>query len=597
MNDADEIKQRLNIIDIVGERVKLKKTGRNFKGLCPFHNEKTPSFIVSPDRQTFHCFGCGKGGSVIDFVMEYEHLEFFEALEQLAGRAGVVLTKRTEGGTVKQRLREQIYKANKLASDYYSYLLTGHTLGESALMYLRNRGISDKSVKTFSLGYSLNNWDGLYRFLKKKGFDDTVLLEGGLVLRGNRGCFDRFRGRVMFGLKDHRGRVVGFSGRILDSSGSSKKEAKYINTSETPVYVKGDVLYGLDVTKDTISKSGEALIMEGEFDVISSFQAGISNAVAIKGSALTEGHVLLLKRFCERIIFALDNDIAGDMAARRGISLAESSGLDMRVMSVPFGKDPDEAVREDPLAFKKALKDAQPIYDYFITSAVNRFDQKTAFGKRKISDELLPVLRMIDNPIVQAHYVKRVARTLDVPEETIIKGVQKLKPVISFSKETESSERPSGKEDRNLTRQEKVERYMASLFFQGSVETLLPSLSSSGIIPDIKTEPVKRIFQVLEDYVKTHTAFRLQEFADALPNELLPTLDLVYLADLEGVVDKPEIFSSEWERTLLDLQRMIIREKIKDISKKLQEEDSLQLTTELSKLTTELSGLEKPRKN
>src|SRR3989339_1216632 len=385
MGDADEVKSKLNIIDIINEKVPLKKAGRNFKGLCPFHNEKTPSFMVSPDRQVFHCFGCGKGGSVIDFVMEYEHMEFPEALEELAERAGVTLTKR-KSETPERKLKETLFEINHLASEFYHYILTKHRLGEKALLYLRNRGITDKSIRTFSLGYSPNNWEGVYRFLKKKQYDDKMLEKAGLVLSGNSGMYDRFRGRLMFTLCDHKGNVVGFSGRVLDPA---IKEAKYINTSETPVYSKSNVLYGLDVTHDAIVKAGEAILMEGEIDLISSFQVGISNVVAIKGSALTEGHVHLLKRYTERVIFALDADMAGDKAARRGIDVAEGVGLDMRVAIMPGGKDPDEAAREDEVGLKKALKNAIPIYDYFIESAKKRFDLTSAFGKQKASEELL----------------------------------------------------------------------------------------------------------------------------------------------------------------------------------------------------------------
>ena len=341
MSDIDEIKTRLNIVDIVSERLTLKKTGRNFKALCPFHAEKTPSFIVSPDRQTFHCFGCGKGGDILTFVMEFDHVDFTEALETLAERAGVKLERRP-ADTPEAKLKQKLLEINHLASEYYHYLLVKHAVGEKARDYLKHRGVTDKSIKTFSLWYSPNDWDGLLTYLRKKGYEEKLIETGGLVIRGNRGYYDRFRGRVMFALKDHRGNVVGFSGRVLDPEA---QEAKYINTSETPVYTKGKVLYALDVTREAIQKANEAVLMEGELDVISSFQSGIGNVVAIKGSAVTEDHARLLRRFCERLIFALDSDIAGDAAARRGIEIAEKVGFDMRVATMPAGKDPDEAAR------------------------------------------------------------------------------------------------------------------------------------------------------------------------------------------------------------------------------------------------------------
>src|SRR3989344_4754700 len=256
MSDIDEVKTRTNIIDIIGARVTLKKAGRHFKALCPFHSEKTPSFIVSPERQSWKCFGCGKGGSVIDFVMEHDHVDFLEALESLAEKAGVKLTRRHDE-TPESKLKQRIFEANHLASEYYHFLLTKHVVGENARSYLKTRGVSDKTIKTFMLGYSPNSWDGLLNYLKKKGYDEKLLEHAGLTVSSGRGGYDRFRGRVMFTLKDHRGNTVGFSGRLLDPDA---KEAKYINTSETLVYSKSNVLYGLDVTKAAIQKEGEAII-------------------------------------------------------------------------------------------------------------------------------------------------------------------------------------------------------------------------------------------------------------------------------------------------------------------------------------------------
>ena len=419
MSDIDEIKSRLNIVDVIGKRVTLKKTGRNFKGLCPFHNEKTPSFIVSPERESWHCFGCQKGGDIFAFVMEYDHVDFVEALEELAELAGVKLTRRT-GDTPESKQKQKIFEVNHLASEYYQYILTKHPLGGKALDYLKNRGVSDKSIKTFGLGYSPNSWDALSNYLKKKGYDSQILDVAGLTSHGR---YDMFRGRVMFTLKDHRGNVVGFSGRVLDPA---VKEAKYINTSETPVYTKSRILFGLDVTKAAIQKEHEAIVMEGELDLISSFQAGISNVIAIKGSALTEGHVNLIRRYTEKLVFALDSDLAGDAASRRGIEIADRAGLDMRVVILPSGKDPDEAVRENASAVKKAIQEAVPIYDYFISSAVKRFDTSSAFGKKKVSEELLPILAKIENPIVQGHYIKKLGNTLDTTEETIMESMRRL---------------------------------------------------------------------------------------------------------------------------------------------------------------------------
>ncbi len=590
MGDADEVKSRLNIVDIIGEKVILKKSGRNFKGLCPFHNEKTPSFMVSPDRQVFHCFGCGKGGSVIDFIMEYEHVEFPEALEELASRAGVTLST-VKSESPERKLKEELYEMNALASDFYQYLLVKHPLGEKALLYLKNRGITDKSIKTFGIGYSPNSWEALYQFLKKKKYSDDLIEKAGLALHGNRGLYDRFRGRLMFTLHDHRGNVVGFSGRVLNPT---IKDAKYINTSETPVYSKSNVLFGLDVTHEAIAKANEAILMEGEIDAISSFQAGVSNVVAIKGSALTEGHVHLLKRYTERIIFSLDSDMAGDAASRRGIDIAERAGLDMKVAVMPVGKDPDEAVREDPVGFKKAMKNAVPIYDYFITSAVKRFDTKTAFGKKKASEELLPILSKIENSIVQGHYIKKVAQALDVSEDIVVDGVKKVKQPVSSFRDQIVPEKT--KESFAISGPERLELYCLGLMLQGDTRTLYAEFTQVVAPGDMKHMGVRRIVEALIPYMKNDSSFEVADFAKVLSKELLPVLDEAYLWDISVSTENSEFFTKEWVRTLKEVRKSILKRKMREVADRIRttsEQEAEVIQEELAKLASEYALLEK----
>ena len=595
MGDIDEVKARTNILDVIGARVQLKKAGHHFKALCPFHGEKTPSFIVSPERQIWKCFGCGKGGSVIDFVMEYEHVDFVEALETLAEKAGVKL-ERKQGDTPEGKLKQKIYEANHLASEFYHYLLTKHTLGEKARLYLKNRGISDKSIKTFSLGYSPNSWDGLLKFLRKKGYDENLLDRAGLIVPSSRGGYDRFRGRVMFTLKDHRGNVVGFSGRLLDPdandpSASSGLGPKYINTNETPVYVKSTVLFGLDVTKAEIQKENEAIIMEGEFDVISSFQAGIGNAVAIKGSALTEGHVNLLKRFTDRILFALDSDVAGDSASRRGIEIADHAGLDMRVIMLPSGKDPDEAARENPGLLKKAIQQAIPIYDFFITSAVKRYGTDTSYGKKKMSEELVPILSTIENTIVQNHYIKTLAKTLDTSEGSILDALEKVKKEKSRGYvgkvRTNKTDTTSGDPQSRIDR---LELYLVALLLQGKPHDQFEELIERISIADITNIAVRSILERLQKYLTQERIFLVKDFADSLPAELVPMLDEAFLWDLEGIAGDEELLSREWQKALVEYRRLGIRKKIQMLSKKEKEEG---IDAELSRLSSELKDLDK----
>jgi len=594
MTDIDEIKSRLNIVDIIGSRIQLKKAGRNFKALCPFHNEKTPSFIVSPDRQTFHCFGCGKGGSVIDWVMEYEHVDFTEALETLAEKAGVKLERR-DSDTPQNRLKTKIFEVNHLASEYYQYILAKHPLGEKARQYLKGRGISEKTSRTFGLGYSPNSWDGLRKFLHRKGYDEGVLETAGLTVKSSGGGYDRFRGRVMFTLRDHRGNVVGFSGRVLDPAA---KDAKYINTSETPVYVKGNVLYGLDVTKPEIQKTGSAIIMEGEFDVISSFQEGIGNVVAIKGSALTDGHVNLLKRFADTLVFALDADVAGDSAARRGIELAEKSGFDMKVVSIPGGKDPDEAVREDAAGFKKAVGNAIPIYDYFINSALSRFDRATASGKKRISGELVPVLNRIENPVVQAHYVKKIAGALDVGEQVITETMKKIRlPDMAAGQTTQ----PPGVQKDPFNPQEKLELYILALILQTNTSEYYSEMKSNLDLADFKQSGVKRVLEELGSYLENNPKFLIRDFFDILPKELNSLLDQAFLWDISDIIEDDELVSREWMKSVREFRRQVIKRKLKELSGRVEileqsgsGDSAEELNAKIAGLTEELRSLEKP---
>ena len=588
MSDIDEVKSRLDIVEIVGERMTLKKAGRHLKGLCPFHGEKTPSFIVSPDRQSFHCFGCGVGGSAFDFIMLIDHMEFGEALETLAAKVGYTLTKRV-ADSPEQKIKEKLIELNTLASEFFHYMLIKHPLGEKAREYLKNRKISDKSIETFMIGYSPNSWDALYKFLKKKGWDDELIEKAGLGVRGQRGVYDRFRGRVMFTLKDHRGKVMGFAGRVLDPT---VKEAKYINSPETPIYNKSKMLFALDVTKDAIQKANEAIVMEGEIDAIMSFQAGVSNVVAIKGSAVTEEHVKLLKRYTDRLTFSLDSDLAGDAAARRGIDVADKAGFDMKVIILPNGKDPDEAVRENPVSFKKAIKEAVPIYEYFITSAVRRWNVKEAYGKKKASDELLPMLMRINNSIVQGHYVREVAKVLDISEETVTDGMKKVKVPLH---EEMIKEQIAEKIEKTV--EERMELYVLSLLLQGKVRSQFDTLVEHIKYEDILTLSIRRVLETLGELVSKlgeDNEVELKEFATSLPHELTPTLDEAYLYDLSSMEGDEVAWNKEWGKAVRDLRKMIIKRKMKDITeemKKAEEVDGEQKEQKIEELQKKMTLL------
>ncbi len=507
----------------------------------------------------FAVANCGKGGDIFTFLMEIDRIEFPEALKLLATRAGVKLE--THPSTTKQQeMRQKLLEIHHLASEFYAFLLTKHPIGARARHYLHTRGVNEALIKTFSLGFAPNSWDNLSKFLRKKGYDQRLLEQSGLILRGSSGWYDRFRGRIMFPLKNYRGETIAFSGRILDSQA---QEAKYINSPETPLYIKGETLYGLDSTKEAIRKAGSAIIVEGEFDVISSYHAGVTHVVAIKGSALTEAQVNLLKRFTERIVLSLDADTAGDAASRRGIEIADHAGLDIRVVEIPSGKDPDEAARGQPEVWKKATTHPIPFYDFLIQSAFKRFDSNDSFGKKKISDELLPAISKISNTIVQAHYVKLFAQKLGISEEKILEALQKLpKTSLAVTQDTKVKKT-------SYSHQELLEQHLLSLVLQsqevpGAIKRIGTEIDPSDFID----RGVKRIFMELITFISDKHDFVVNEFAKVLPAELVSQLNQAYLTDLSAFTSA-ETTAKELNVTLKALKAEILRAKIKSLSQDL----------------------------
>lgn len=577
MTDLEQIKQKIDIVSFISEYVPLKKTGANFKGLCPFHNEKTGSFIVSPERQIWHCFGgCQEGGDIFKFLMKIENLEFPEAIKTLAKRAGVTLTSYQPSKNTE--IKERIYAANQLASEFYNYILSKHPLGETAREYLKNRKIAANSVKLFGLGYAPNSWDSLTKFLVHKKFSLPELEAAGLVSKSGIGkYFDRFRGRVIFTLRDHRGNVAGFAGRLLDPDA---KEAKYINTAETQVYIKGNVLYGLDVTREEIKKEGFAVVVEGEIDAIQSYQAGVRNIVAIKGSALTGGHVGLLKRYTENILLSLDADFAGDAAAHRGIEIADQAGLNIKVVTFNQAKDPDELIKKDPSLWHQAIKKAVPFYDYIIDSAVEKHDPKSAEGSKRIVSEVAKFLAPIDNLIVKNHYLKKLSGQINVPPEVLenqisreIKKARVLLPTINYQLPT------------NKSRSERLEEYLLSLVLQVKKPSDYLVLIVNRLKPeDFTTLILGKIYQLLLDN-------------SPVPEELIDTTNRLALQENKTDLEDDTAVLKEISQTAWDIKELSLREKLKKISEALkQNPDSPDLQPEFDQTTTLLHKLSEDKK-
>ncbi|KXK12030.1 MAG: DNA primase [Microgenomates bacterium OLB23] len=384
---------------------------------APFIKKKTPSFFVNPDRQLWRCFGaCQTGGDVLAFLMKYENITFFEALKELAQETGVKL----EHSAIEDRAwqqKEKLVNIHAIATKYYHYLLMEHSLGKAARDYLDERGINEKVRETFQLGYAPASWDSLGAYLQKKGFNYEDMLTAGLVIKSTKGSYyDRFRNRLMFPIIDARDYVIAFSGRTLNKD---TKEAKYINSPETPLYHKRETLYGLHVAKDAIRSEKKAMIVEGEFDMISSFMHGITNTVAVKGSIVTIDQIKLLKKYTDHLILALDSDFSGTETTLRAIKDGEEMDMRIDIITFSFGKDPDEALKNDAITFKKLLKSPISLYDFVINTVVQRHNIEDPFEKKKLAEEVMPFLSTIENPIIKAHYIKKLAQILSTDEKAI----------------------------------------------------------------------------------------------------------------------------------------------------------------------------------
>jgi DNA primase len=443
---AAEVKNKLSVVDIVGETVQLKKAGSTFKGLCPFHGEKTPSFTVTPTRDSWKCFGCGEGGDIFSFVMKRDGLSFPEALKVLAAKAGVEIDERT---TREDARRARLRDVMESAIAFYHAVLTGSKTGQPALDYLRGRGFTDATIATHQLGYAPGGWDTLARTLAaKRQVRAEELVEVGLAqprqsARG--GVYDRFRERVIFPIRDASGGAVGLGGRILGNATDDGTDhgPKYLNSPATPIFDKSRTLYLIDRAKGPIRKNGQAVIVEGYTDALMAHQAGFDNVVASLGTALTPGQVALLTRYATKIALAYDVDAAGEKAGTFGAQALESligqlavadTGVELdevRVVRLPDGKDPDEVVRETPDRWREEVRTAQPIVDYLIDQHARSFDLKTPGGKTRFVNAIVPTLRAIPNPVMRDAYLQTIHRVSGVEERTVLEVLHQRPEAIA----------------------------------------------------------------------------------------------------------------------------------------------------------------------
>ncbi len=429
-NDViNQVIERSDIVEIIGNYTALKKAGRNFKALCPFHNEKTPSFVVNPDKQIFYCFGCGVGGNAVGFLMRQEHLEFPEAVRFLANKAGIVVPENESNGPDPSRtIREEIFKVNALAAGFFHdvLLINREADAKFARDYLKGRGVNLETVKKFQLGFAPNEWDALLKFLKSKGISEDLMLTAGLTITrdGKSGCYDRFRNRVIFPIIDVQNRYLAFGGRAM----SDTENAKYINSPQTALYTKGRHMFGLQLTKAAVEKLDRIIVVEGYMDMIMPYIHGVENIAASLGTALTVDQIRLVRRYTHNVVMLFDTDAAGQSAIVRSLDLLIDEGMNVRVATLAQDEDPDSFIRQQGApAFAARIESAVSLLDFKFNWLAAQYDPVLVDGKSKIAQELLGTIARFKSEVAKYELTKALAQKLNIPEEVLLKQAGQVK--------------------------------------------------------------------------------------------------------------------------------------------------------------------------
>lgn len=591
---VEEIKNRLDIVEVIGSYLKLQKAGANHRALCPFHTEKTPSFFVSPSRQIWHCFGaCGEGGDIFKFIMKIEGVEFGDALRLLAQKAGVTL-KRQDPRMITERQR--LYRICELATKLFEKQLHESQPGREVKAYLLKRGITEEGMRKWRLGLAPDTWRGLTDFLKSRGCQEEEIIKAGLALRGENNVIrDRFRHRIIFPVFDFNGNPIGFGGRICEKpKAKSQKpkieEAKYVNTPNTLLYDKSRLLYGLDKAKLAIRSRDACILVEGYTDVIMASQAGFENVVATSGTALTAFQLNLLKRYSKNLLLAFDMDLAGDSATKRGINLAQSQGFNLKVITMPQGKDPADIIASSPETWQKLVAEAKDITAFYFETTLRPFSDKTSFDpedKVKIAEALLPAIRRLPNKILQAHWLGELAKKLQVKEEDLEVELRKHPLPELREREEELAASPPKK-----SRQEMLEeRILTIILREPKCFKLLKEDSLAFFSPE-KAAIIKRL--------KEANFGEVPQDPLALEGWEQETFDLLnYLAlraDVEREAQGEQEGRGEINACLKNLKRLAVKGKLEEISQDIKAAEENHDSARINLLLEEFNKLAKELK-
>lgn len=573
MSDSvQDIKSRLDIVEVIKGYIRLEKAGINFKGLCPFHNEKTPSFFVSPTKQMWHCFGCSKGGDIFAFVQAIENIEFIDALHALAERAGVTLER--QDPKLKSQ-RQRLYDALALAEKFYSAQLKENA---SVKEYLASRGLTQTTIEEFHIGYAPNAWDGLYKFLLAKGFKSAEIAQAGLVSAhpsDSTRYYDRFRGRIIFPIWDISDRTVGFGGRIFESGQLKQGNGpKYINTPATLVYDKGRMLYGLNKSKNAIREANVAILVEGYMDFLMSWQAGVKNIVASSGTALTVHQLDILKRITNVLLSAFDTDEAGQSATRRSIDLALFKGFEVRVLQSPQGmKDPADIVKASADMWKETVVSARPIMEFYFSHAFNKYNAQNVADKKSIAHMLIPEIKKLSNAIEQAHWISELSSRLKIKEQILEEELKKttLENVYSEDMTNDGMQNLAQKKERKEMFLDRL-IYLLEYYPQGKV---LLNTFETKFIPDI---PAGKVILAMKEGTE------LDEYLKSYKD---------YVSFKNGVFDAPQDPEKEIIFCLQTIRSIVTKEHLTALSWRIKEAERANKYEEVQRLIEEFKSISK----
>ncbi len=583
MTPVEQIKARLSTVDVVGSYLKLIRAGSNFKAVCPFHSEKSPSFFVSPARDVWHCFGCGAGGDQFRFVMQIEGVDFREALRILAERAGVEL--RAENPRERNE-RTRLFDLLELAAAFYQRELGTYSAVKD---YLAGRGVTNETVQKFRLGYAPPEsvgWRTFTEYALVKGYKLEELEKAGLSIRKqDSSCYDRFRNRIMFPIADANGRVVGFGGRIFDAPQNAKNHvpgeeeiapAKYINTPQTPLYDKSAVLYAFDKAKMAIRKENNCVVVEGYMDAIMAHQAGTEQVVAVSGTALTNRQLTLLRRLCDKISMSFDMDMAGEFATRRSIDLALEMGFDIRALSLPSGKDPADLISKDAALWRNTVAGAVDIISYFLAKAFGRYDRRALEGKRGIIASVLPLVARLPREVDKAHWVGRIAERIGVREDAVWQDLGK-----------ESAHNKTGVRKEQTTKALSTERTRTRILEERMLGLLLtyglPHFSAVSE-ESFASNEVKTLFSLLKDADDIYAALA------NLPQDQLRALANQLIFETEMLVSK-EAAQAEYASCAAELRKERVKERLEQLTHDIRKAEEAGNAQQVSVLAGEFSSL------